>query len=69
MVYGEENIMDAFEELQRDLFCEVKNEIRKSNFINKKKGNKTISINGKEILKKFKNKNKKETDESETESQ
>ena len=69
MVYGEENTMDAFEKLQRDLFCEVKNEIRKSNFINKKKGNKTISINGKEILKKFKNKNKKETDESETESQ
>ena len=69
MVYGEENTMDAFEELQRDLFCEVKNEIRKSNIVNKKKGNKTISINGKEILKKFKNKNKKEMDESETESQ
>lgn len=69
MIYGEENTIDAFEKLQRDLFCEVKNEIRKSNIFNKKKGNKTISINGKEILKKFKNKNKNEMDESETESQ
>ena len=64
MVYGEENIMDTFEKLQKDLFYEVKNEIRKNNIMNKKKGKKTISINGKDILKKFK-KNKDEMDESE----
>ena len=57
IVYGEENSMDVFEQLQKDLFFEVKNEIRKSNIINKKKGKKGISINGKEILNKFRNNN------------
>ena len=57
IVYGEENSMDVFEQLQKDLFFEVKNEIRKSKIINKKKGKKGISINGKEILNKFRNNN------------
>lgn len=63
IVYGEENSLDPFEQLQKDLFFEVKNEIRKSNFINKKKGKNLISINGKEILNKFKNNEKEDSDE------
>ena len=55
IVYGEENTLDPFEQLQKDLFFEVKNEIRKTSISNRKKGKKIISINGKVILKKFKN--------------
>ena len=65
IVYGEENSLDPFEQLQKDLFFEVKNEIRKNNISNRKKGKKIISINGKLILKKFKNSNF-EMEESET---
>ena len=57
IVYGEDNILDPFEQLQKDLFFEVKNEIKKASISNRKKGQKIISINGKEILKKFKNTN------------
>ena len=65
IVYGEENILDPFEQLQKDLFYEVKNEIRKTNDINIKKGKKIISINGKEILNRFKKNNYEEMEESE----
>jgi hypothetical protein len=54
IVYGEENSLDPFEQLQKDLFFEVKKEIKKTNFINKKKGKKGIYINGKDILDRFK---------------
>ena len=64
IVYGAENTIDPFEQLQKDLFYEVKNEIRKANNINRKKGKKDIFLNGKEILNKFK-KNDDELEEKE----
>ena len=69
IIYGEENNLDPFEQLQKDLFFKVKTEIRKSNMNNKKKGNKIISINGKEILKQFKNNKNEEEEESEIDDQ
>ena len=69
IVYGEENSLDPFEQLQKDLFFEVKNEIRKANINNKKKGKKGISLNGKEILNRFKNDNSSEIEENENKKQ
>ena len=69
IVYGEENSLDPFEQLQKDLFFEVKNEIRKANINNKKKGKKVISLNGKEILNRFKNDNSSEIEENENKKQ
>ena len=65
IVYGEENSLDPFEQLQKELFFEVKSEIKKTNFINKKNGKKGIYINGKDILDRFKNnKNDSEMEEN-----
>ena len=69
IVYGEDNSLDPFEQLQKDLFFEVKNEIRKANINNKKKGKKGISLNGKEILNRFKNDNSSEIEENENKKQ
>ena len=65
MVYGEDNSMDPFEQLQKDLFFEVKSEIKKANSVNKKKGKKGIYLNGKNILNRFKINDKSEIDENE----
>ena len=54
IVYGKENSIDTFEQLQKDLFFETKNEMRKAKFVNKRLGKKVISVKGKDILKKFK---------------
>jgi len=54
IVYGKENSIDTFEQLQKDLFFETKNELRKAKFVNKRLGRKVISVKGKDILNKFK---------------
>ena len=54
IVYGKENSIDTFEQLQKDLFFETKNEMRKAKFVNKRLGKKVISVKGKDILNKFK---------------
>ena len=54
IVYGKENSIDTFEQLQKDLFFETKNEIKKAKFLNKRLGKKVISVKGKDILNKFK---------------
>lgn len=69
IVYGEDHSLDPFEQLQKDLFFEVKNEIRKANITNRKKGKKGISLNGKEILNRFKNDNSSDIEENEDKKQ
>ena len=60
-VYGTENSIDTFEQLQKDLFFETKGFMRKANIINKHFGKIIYSVKGKDILDKFKkNKNKKD---------
>jgi hypothetical protein len=54
IVYGKENSIDTFEQLQKDLFFETKNEMRKAKFVNKRLGKKVLSVKGKDILNKFK---------------
>ena len=60
IVYGAENSIDTFEQLQKDLFFETKGLMRKANIINKRLGKKIYSVKGRDILDKFKKNNNKE---------
>ena len=53
VVYGENNQYDTFEELQKDLFHEVKYQMRKAEIAKKRNKKKINSIVGKEILDKL----------------
>ena len=53
VVYGENNLYDPFEKLQKDLFFEVKNQLKNAELINKKKKKKVVSVVGIDILRKL----------------
>ena len=53
VVYGENNQYDTFEELQKDLFHEVKYQMRKAEIAKKRNKKKINSIVGKDILDKL----------------
>ena len=53
VVYGENNLYDPFEKLQKDLFFEVKNQLKNAQLINKKKKKKIVSVVGIDILNKL----------------
>ena len=53
VVYGENNQYDTFEELQKELFHEVKYQIRKAEIAKKRNKKKVSSIVGREILEKL----------------
>ena len=53
VVYGENNQYDTFEELQKELFHEVKYQMRKSEIAKKRNKKKVSSIVGREILEKL----------------
>ena len=53
VVYGENNLYDPFEKLQKDLFYEVKNQIKIAELANKKKKKKVNTVIGIDILSKL----------------
>ena len=53
VVYGENNLYDPFEKLQKDLFYEVKHQIKNAELINKKKRKKVVNVVGINILNKL----------------
>ena len=53
IVYGEKNTHDTFEELQKELFYEVKTQIRKTELANKRRKKKVNTVIGKDILNKL----------------
>ena len=53
IVYGEKNIYDTFEELQKELFYEVKTQIRKAELANKRRKKKVNTVIGINILNKL----------------
>ena len=53
VVYGENNLYDPFEKLQKDLFFEVKNQLKNAELINKKKKKKVVNVVGIDILRKL----------------
>ena len=53
VVYGENNLYDPFEKLQKDLFYEVKNQIKIAELANKKKKKKVNTVIGIDILRKL----------------
>ena len=53
IVYGENNFYDTFEKLQKELYTEVKSQIKHTENINKKKKKKVINVVGVDILNKL----------------
>ena len=53
IVYGENNFYDTFEKLQKELYTEVKSQIKHTENINKKKKKKVVNVVGVDILNKL----------------
>ena len=53
IVYGENNFYDTFEKLQKELYTEVKSQIKHAENINKKKKKKVVNVVGVDILNKL----------------
>ena len=53
IVYGENNFYDTFEKLQKELYTEVKSQIKHTENINKKKKKKVVNVVGVEVLNKL----------------
>ena len=53
VIYGDDNFYDPFERLQKELFTEVKREIKNAENINKKRKKKVVNVVGVDILNKL----------------
>ena len=53
VIYGDNNFYDPFERLQKELFTEVKREIKNAENINKKRKKKVVNVVGVDILNKL----------------